>query len=163
MQTISGRSPVRRVTVVSASEGAVYVSQEFDLGEVEIDFILFVPRGANRKKYFLVKEDRSLKQDILKSIAGGEHCHQGRGESSQADCQELKDQQVPKGSSWPRPKSCTTSRFILPDYSRRQVLLSGSLIRSTTAKKDPRTSNCLMHHQEKRFVGRPEIVIIFGI
>ena len=44
------------------------VSQEFDLGEVEIDFISFVPRGANRKKYFLVKEDRSLKQDILKSI-----------------------------------------------------------------------------------------------
>jgi hypothetical protein len=44
------------------------VSQEFDLGEVEIDFISFVPRGANRKKYFLVKEDRALKEDILKSI-----------------------------------------------------------------------------------------------
>jgi len=44
------------------------VSQEFDLGEVEIDFISFVPRGANRKKYFLVKEDRALKDDILKSI-----------------------------------------------------------------------------------------------
>ena len=44
------------------------MSQEFDLGEVEIDFISFVPRGANRKKYFLVKEDRLLKQDILKSI-----------------------------------------------------------------------------------------------
>jgi hypothetical protein len=44
------------------------VSQEFDLGEVEIDFISFVPRGANRKKYFLVKEDRQLKEDILKSI-----------------------------------------------------------------------------------------------
>lgn len=44
------------------------MSQEFDLGEVEIDFISFVPRGANRKKYFLVKEDRSLKLDILKSI-----------------------------------------------------------------------------------------------
>jgi len=38
------------------------------LGEVEIDFISFVPRGANRKKYFLVKEDRLLKEDILKSI-----------------------------------------------------------------------------------------------
>jgi len=35
---------------------------------VEIDFISFVPRGANRKKYFLVKEDRALKDDILKSI-----------------------------------------------------------------------------------------------
>jgi hypothetical protein len=35
---------------------------------VEIDFISFVPRGANRKKYFLVKEDRALKEDILKSI-----------------------------------------------------------------------------------------------
>ena len=52
----------------SASESAVCVSQEFDLGEVEIDFISFVPRGANRKKYFLVKEDRALKDDILKSI-----------------------------------------------------------------------------------------------
>ena len=50
----------------SASESAVCVSQEFDLGEVEIDFISFVPRGANRKKYFLVKEDRALKDDILK-------------------------------------------------------------------------------------------------
>lgn len=38
------------------------------MGEVEIDFISFVPRGANRKKYFLVKQDRSLKEDILKSI-----------------------------------------------------------------------------------------------
>ena len=38
------------------------------MGEVEIDFISFVPRGANRKKYFLVKEDRALKDDILKSI-----------------------------------------------------------------------------------------------
>lgn len=44
------------------------VSQEFGLGEVEIDFTSFVPRGANRKKYFLVKEDRALKDDILKSI-----------------------------------------------------------------------------------------------
>jgi hypothetical protein len=52
----------------SASWSAVCVSQEFDLGEVEIDFISFVPRGANRKKYFLVKEDRALKDDILKSI-----------------------------------------------------------------------------------------------
>jgi len=44
------------------------VSQEFDLGEVEVDFISFVPRGANRKKYFIVKEDRELKEDILKAI-----------------------------------------------------------------------------------------------
>ena len=44
------------------------VSQEFDLGEVEIDFSSFVPREANRKKYFLVKEDRAWKNDILKSI-----------------------------------------------------------------------------------------------
>ena len=58
----------RRISVASVSGGAVCVSQEFDLGEVEIDFISFVPRGANRKKYFLVKEDRALKEDILKSI-----------------------------------------------------------------------------------------------
>lgn len=44
------------------------MSQEFDLREVKIDFISFVPRGANRKKYFLVKEDRQLKDDILKAI-----------------------------------------------------------------------------------------------
>jgi hypothetical protein len=44
------------------------MSQEFDLGEMEIDFISFVPRGANRKKCFLVKENRALKDDILKSI-----------------------------------------------------------------------------------------------
>jgi hypothetical protein len=44
------------------------VSQEFDLGEVEIDFISFDLLGANRKKYFLVKEDRQLKEDSLKSI-----------------------------------------------------------------------------------------------
>ena len=59
---------VRRISVASVSGGAVCVSQEFDLDEVEIDFISFVPRGANRKKYFLVKEDRQLKEDILKSI-----------------------------------------------------------------------------------------------
>ena len=52
----------------SASGSAACVSQEFDLGEVEIDFISFVPRGANRKKCFLVKEYRALKDDILKSI-----------------------------------------------------------------------------------------------
>ena len=44
------------------------MSHEFDLAEVEIDFISFVPRGANRKKCFLVKEYRALKDDILKSI-----------------------------------------------------------------------------------------------
>jgi len=38
------------------------VSQEFDLGEVEIDFISFVPRRANRKKYLLVKEERSIER-----------------------------------------------------------------------------------------------------
>jgi len=38
------------------------VSHEFDLAEVEIDFISFVPRGANRKKYLLVKEDRSIER-----------------------------------------------------------------------------------------------------
>ena len=37
------------------------------MGEVEIDSISFVPRGANRKKYFLVKEDRQFKEDNLKS------------------------------------------------------------------------------------------------
>ncbi|NPV63664.1 MAG: hypothetical protein HPY61_13755 [Methanotrichaceae archaeon] len=44
------------------------MSREFDLREVKVDFISFVPRGANRKKYFLVKEDRQLKDDIIKAI-----------------------------------------------------------------------------------------------
>jgi hypothetical protein len=52
----------------SESESALCVSQEFNLGEEEMDFISFVPRGANLKEYFLVREDRSLKEDILKSI-----------------------------------------------------------------------------------------------
>ena len=60
--------PCPEIISPSASGSAICVSQEFDLGEVEIDFISFVPRGANRKKYFLVKEDRALKDDILKSI-----------------------------------------------------------------------------------------------
>jgi hypothetical protein len=65
--SICTKGPVRKPSVLQ-HRGARFVSQEFDLGEVEIDFSSFVPRGANRKKYFLVKEDRALKDDILKSI-----------------------------------------------------------------------------------------------
>jgi len=54
--------PCQQIISPSASESAVYVSHEFDLAEVEIDFISFVPRGANRKKYLLVKEDRSIER-----------------------------------------------------------------------------------------------------
>jgi len=49
----------------------VYVSRElreFDLNEAKARFIAFVPKGANKKQYFLVKEDRQLKEDILKAI-----------------------------------------------------------------------------------------------
>ena len=49
----------------------MYVSRElreFDLNEAKARFIAFVPKGANKKQYFLVKEDRQLKEDILKAI-----------------------------------------------------------------------------------------------
>ena len=42
--------------------------REFDLNEAKARFIAFVPKGANKKQYFLVKEDRQLKEDILKAI-----------------------------------------------------------------------------------------------
>lgn len=44
-----------------------FVLDEFDLHSVEAKFISFVPRGANKKEYLLVKEDR-MKEDILKAI-----------------------------------------------------------------------------------------------
>ncbi|VVB63285.1 Uncharacterised protein [uncultured archaeon] len=44
-----------------------FVSDEFDLHSVVAEFISFVPSGANRKQYLLVKEDR-MKEDILKAI-----------------------------------------------------------------------------------------------
>ena len=43
------------------------MSEEFDLRKVVAEFISFVPRGANKKEYLLVKEDR-MKDDILKAI-----------------------------------------------------------------------------------------------
>jgi len=43
----------------------VYGSQEYDLLESKADFISFVPRGANKKQFLVVKE---LKEDILKTI-----------------------------------------------------------------------------------------------
>ena len=104
------------------------MSQEFDLGEVEIDFISFVPRGANRKKYFLVKEDRALKDDILKSIletdegdisrvlkeAGLEGEAAGVLEAAAKLLKAYKDE-LPEAlcRSWPRPVDC-------PSPSRRQ-------------------------------------------
>lgn len=73
------------------------VSHEFDLGEVEIDFITFVPLGANRKKYFLVKEDRLLKEDILKSILEENIATNAEVKVARQIAKELKDQQVLKG------------------------------------------------------------------
>ena len=43
----------------------MYGSQEYDLLESKADFISFVPRGANKKQFLVVKE---LKEDILKTI-----------------------------------------------------------------------------------------------
>ena len=43
----------------------MYGSQEYDLLESKADFISFVPRGANKKQFLVVKE---LKEDIVKTI-----------------------------------------------------------------------------------------------
>jgi len=40
--------------------------QEFDLHDVEVQFISFVPRGANKKQFLVVKED--MLEDIVKTI-----------------------------------------------------------------------------------------------
>lgn len=40
--------------------------QEYDLHDVEVQFISFVPRGANKKQFLVVKED--MKEDIVKTI-----------------------------------------------------------------------------------------------
>ena len=40
--------------------------QEYDLRDVEVQFISFVPRGANKKQFLVVKED--MKEDIVKTI-----------------------------------------------------------------------------------------------
>ena len=40
--------------------------QEYDLRDVEVQFISFVPRGANKKQFLVVKED--VREDIVKSI-----------------------------------------------------------------------------------------------
>ena len=41
-------------------------SQEYDLRDVEAQFISFVPRGANKKQFLVVKED--VREDIVKTI-----------------------------------------------------------------------------------------------
>lgn len=40
--------------------------QEYDLHDVEAQFISFVPRGANKKQFLVVKED--VKEDIVRTI-----------------------------------------------------------------------------------------------
>lgn len=46
----------------------MYGSQEYDLLESEAEFISFVPRGANKKQFLVVKELKELKEDIVKTI-----------------------------------------------------------------------------------------------
>ena len=43
-------------------------SQEYDLLDSEAEFISFVPRGANKKQFLVVKEMKELKEDIVKTI-----------------------------------------------------------------------------------------------
>jgi Asp-tRNA(Asn)/Glu-tRNA(Gln) amidotransferase B subunit len=49
-------------------EEKVYGSQEYDLRDSEAEFISFVPRGANKKQFLVVKEIKELKEDIVKTI-----------------------------------------------------------------------------------------------
>ncbi len=44
----------------------MYGSQEYDLLESKAEFISFVPRGANKKQFLVVKED--VKEDIVRTI-----------------------------------------------------------------------------------------------
>ena len=46
----------------------MYGSQECDLLDSEAEFISFVPRGANKKQFLVVKEMKELKEDIVKTI-----------------------------------------------------------------------------------------------
>ena len=46
----------------------MYGSQEYDLLESKEEFISFVPRGANKKQFLVVKEMKELKEDIVKTI-----------------------------------------------------------------------------------------------
>lgn len=46
----------------------MYGSQEYDLLESKAEFISFVPRGANKKQFLVVKEIKELKEDIVKTI-----------------------------------------------------------------------------------------------
>jgi hypothetical protein len=49
-------------------EEKVYGSQEYDLRDSKAEFISFVPRGANKKQFLVVKEMKELKEDIVKTI-----------------------------------------------------------------------------------------------
>lgn len=44
----------------------MFESQEYDLRDVEVQFISFVPRGANKKEYLAVVKE--LREDIVKTI-----------------------------------------------------------------------------------------------
>ena len=46
----------------------MYGSQEYDLLDSKAEFISFVPRGANKKQFLVVKEMKELKEDIVKTI-----------------------------------------------------------------------------------------------
>ena len=52
----------------SQLEENVSEPQEYDLRDVEVQFISFVPRGANKKQFLVVKEMKELKEDIVKTI-----------------------------------------------------------------------------------------------
>ena len=79
---------------------------EFDLGEVEIDFILFVPHGASQKKYFIVKEDRELKEDILKAILETDEGEAAEVLGSAAKLLKAYKDELPEGALQILAKAC---------------------------------------------------------
>jgi len=62
----SGRRSGPGITERSQLEEEVSGPQEYDLRDVEVQFISFVPRGANKKQFLVVKED--MKEDIVRTI-----------------------------------------------------------------------------------------------
>ena len=61
-----GRRSGPGITEHSQLEEEVSGPQEYDLRDVEVQFISFVPRGANKKQFLVVKED--VKEDIVRTI-----------------------------------------------------------------------------------------------
>jgi hypothetical protein len=76
------------------------VSHEVNLGEVEINLISLVPRGADRKQYFLVKSSPRWIQRLklfVEQLLEEDTATKIKAKVARQIAKELIDQQVPKG------------------------------------------------------------------